>query len=497
MEQVMANILIIDDEEYVRDVLSARVLQLKHHPEFALTFNQALEMINSKPFDIVFVDINLPDGNGLDLLPIIRRNQLQPEIIIITGFSSDEGAEIAIKNGVWDYITKPLIKDDILLRIKRTLEYHRVKNSNSTLNLIDAQDIIGNSCGIKKCLEEVAQCADSSANVLIYGETGTGKELFAKLIHNNNKDRRDKNFVVVDCAAIPEPLAESELFGYVKGAFTGSEKAFEGLILKADKGTLFLDEIGELPFSIQSTFLRVLEDKTFRHLGSSTEKKSDFRLISATNKNLESMVNEGTFRNDLFHRINTITIELPPLRERKTDIKAIAEYHIKQLCIRHKLEQKKLHPETLEFLKFYGWTGNIRELIHTLERAILFEKSSSTIYPFFLPDNIRLCFFKQNLKQNINPQDVVQKHLASPAYFNPPSIASNTSIPFNKNQVASNDNILSLKEYRNSIIENLESNYLAQLLEQTGWDIEKVAEISDLSANRIYVLIKKYNLKRT
>lgn len=475
----MARILIIDDEEYIRDILSSRVEELNHTPLTAENLKQGVQMIRKNEFDVVFLDVRLPDGNGLEILPFIKQQASSPEVIIITGVGSPEGAEMAIRNGAWDYLTKPLNKDDIILRINRAVEYREIKQKQGQTVLFHPGDLVGTSQAMKKCLKQAAQSCAGSSNVLIYGETGTGKELLAKAIHDNSI-RSDSPFVVVDCAAMPESLVESVLFGHVKGAFTGADKASDGLILQADKGTLFLDEIGELPLSMQASFLRVLQERRFRPVGSSAEKNSDFRLISATNRDLDAMVEKGDFRRDLLHRIRTFAIETPPLRERQSDIQDIAACYVKKLCIKHGLPLKTILPETIELLEAYDWPGNVRELVNTIERAMLVEPDAAMLYPFFLPDHIRISFVKKGL-----PMKPPQDPGAVPGSLETLLTAS-----------IEQDKTPSLKEFRNSFLEKIEKIYLKNTLLKCSWDIEKTARISGLSKNRVYVLIKKYDLKR-
>jgi len=473
----MANILIIDDEEYIRDILSARAEGLNHKAASAGTIRQGLELIKKNNFDLVFLDIKLPDGSGLDLLQTIRQLPAKPEVIVITAVGSLKGAEIAIKNGAWDYLNKPLKKEDIILRIDRALAYRKIKKKKKTV-ILDTGTIIGKSPAIKKCFEKIAQCVSGRSNVLLSGETGTGKEVFARAIHNNCS-LTGANFIIVDCAAMPKTLAESVLFGHVKGAFTGADRASAGLVAAADKGTLFLDEIGELPFSLQATFLRVLQERSFRPVGSPHEKQSDFRLISATNRNLDQMVSEGTFRRDLLHRIRTSHIVLPPLRERKTDIQDLANFYINKFCMKHNLNAKALLPETLDFLKSYGWPGNVRELIHTIEQTILNEPDSPLIYPYSLPDPIRLNFVKQGLKDRSHPVQPAENSSLESIVF---SFIDKQDLP-------------NLKELRNLFIDEIEKVYLKRILSDNGWDVEKTAKILGVGRNRVYVLIRKYNLK--
>lgn len=474
----MAAILIIDDEEIIRLSLFHIMQDLNHDVDTAAGLKPAMDLMKTKNFDMVFLDVNLPDGCGLKALPKIKEHPSNPEVIIITGGCKDNGAETAIKQGAWDYITKPFNKDEITLLVTRTIEYRiSCKNHIKTIAL-DTGNIIGDSPEIKKCINQVAHCAQTQADVLITGETGTGKELFAKAVHNNSTSANG-NYVVVDCAAMPESLTESLLFGHSKGAFTGADKDSEGLIKKAHKGTLFLDEIGELPLNIQKSFLRVLQEKKFRPVGSSCEISSDFRLISATNRNLEKMVSQGKFREDLYHRVKTIAIELPPLRTRIDDIRTIALHYINKICKKYCLKTKALLPETLEVLESYSWPGNVRELINSIEKAILSEPALPILYPMFLPDQIRIDFASKRAKKK-------QKQIAP----NTPLSSSVFSDLYNFS------NIPNLKDFRKKAIDDIENIYLKAVLKQTNWDINKTAKISGLSKSRVYYLVKKYHLNQ-
>ena len=477
----MAAILIIDDEEFIRESLSERVERLDHEAQTAPTLKLGLTMLTNRKFDLVFLDVNLPDGSGLEALSAIRQMPSSPEVIIITAVGSAQGAASAIRNGAWDYITKPFSREQITLLIERTLEYRRAKKKQVTPVALETGSIIGNSAAIKKCIQEIAECSASNANLLIDGETGTGKELFAKAVYDNHLPITGE-YVVVDCSAMPETLAESVLFGHVKGAFTGADKGSDGLIKAADNGTLFLDEVGELPLSLQKKFLRVLQEKKFRPVGSSKEVSSNFRLISATNRDLEQMVEQGTFRQDLYHRLKTLTIHLPPLRERKEDIQLLAQHHTHRLCKKNGLKTKALLSDTIEILEAYSWPGNVRELINTIEKAIASSSELSIIYPMFLPDQLRINFAETKLGPAKSP--LAENLDADPSYR---TILSS---------LFSKERLPELKQFRDAALTDLETLYLKALLTKTHWDLERAAEISGLSKSRIYYLIKKYDLKK-
>lgn len=481
----MANILVVDDDPMVRNALDRQLTQLKHNVMVAETLADGSEMLALAPIDIVFLDVHLPDGNGLDLLPVIRQVVSSPEVIIITGESSAQGAETAISAGAWDYLQKPLLSQEIELQLTRALDYKTIKEKHSkpSLMTLKRSKIIGNSPDLTSCLDLVAQCADSDTNVLLTGETGTGKELFASVIHENSLSP-ECPFVVVDCAALPGQLVESVLFGHVKGAFTGAEYRRKGLVREADGGTLFLDEIGELPLSIQKKFLRVLQERCFKPVGGTREIKSNFRLISATNRDLDKMVTEGLFRKDLLFRLRTFHLKLPSLRACKKDIRELVLYYIDKLCRHHGLENKGFVPEFIEALAAYDWPGNVRELISTLEQTILADRKAPTFFPMHLPRNVRLNFIQSSIdekrKQSNDPLSVVQsgqddRFSISVGFTYPPPL---------------------LKQLRDQVTEQLEGFYLRRLMSHTQNDLDQVGKLSGLSKNRIYVLLKKYNIPR-
>jgi two-component system NtrC family response regulator len=385
----MAKVLIIDDDELFTGMLSQMVEKLGHESQCAYTYKAGLQAATTGEHDVVFLDVGLPDGSGLDLLPKFRETPSSPEVIIITGAGDADGAELAILNGAWDYIEKHSSAKHLSLHLIRALEYRKEKQTPRPSPVLMLEGIVGKSPYMRACYELVAQAAGSEANMLVHGETGTGKELFAMAIHRNSR-RSYRRFVVVDCAALPGSLVESALFGHEKGAFTGADRAQEGLIKRADGGTLFLDEVGELNLDMQKAFLRVLEERRFRPVGSVSEMKSNFRLVSSTNRNLDQMVEQGLFRKDLLFRLRGISIELPPLRMRKEDIRELVIYYITKICENWGLGQKGFSPEFVEVLLSYDWPGNVRELIHALEGAIVEARHQPILYPKNLPKEIRV-----------------------------------------------------------------------------------------------------------
>ena len=372
----MARILIIDDDEMLCEAL-ADLLSLENHTvASAYTCAEGLRKCTDGLFDVILLDVRLPDGEGISIIPELKKAQSEPEVIIITGWADGNSAEMALKQGAWCYMEKISITREILLPLTRLLQYREEKSRKAHPKLLKREGIIGSSQPLLKCLQLVANAATSDVNVLITGETGTGKEVFANAIHQNSLRAKDGSFVVVDCTVLPDTLVESILFGHAKGAFTGADKQKKGLVQQAHGGTLFLDEVGELPLGIQKSFLRVLEERRFRPVGSSEEKQSDFRLIAATNRDLEKMVAEGKFREDLLFRLRSLGIELPALRERGNDILELANYYMEKISIRNGCAPKGFTPEFLEALKEYSWPGNVRELQHAIERTVILSESN-------------------------------------------------------------------------------------------------------------------------
>ena len=383
----MGRILIVDDDRALCTALEKVVARMGHTGRSAHSLEQGMRLARDWGTDVVILDVWLPDGNGLEALSRFRELPSEPEVIILTGSGDPDGAELAIRSGAWSYITKPPTLNKFKLPVQRAVEHHQRKIQRLPVSL-ERSGIIGRSRALTKCLDTVAQAAASEANVLVVGETGTGKELFSRAIHDNSL-RKDGPFVVVDCAALPEKLVESTLFGHCKGAFTGADKRFDGLVLHAHGGTLFLDEVGELPMAAQRVFLRVLQEKRFRPVGGTSEVSSDFRLVAATNRDLEAMAGQGRFRQDLLYRIRSITVRLPALREVAGDIRELTCHYIEVLCQRLGLERKGYAPEFLQTLMAYDWPGNVRELVHALESAVVEAGADRLLYPRHLPAEMR------------------------------------------------------------------------------------------------------------
>ena len=385
----MAKILVIDDENAIGALMSRVIEQMGHSATYADTLKSGMRAVNEDNFDIVFLDVQLPDGNGLDQLPVIREMPSIPEVIIITGFANSKGAEEALSNDAWDYIQKPVSAVEITRCVQRALQYREERKICRPRQALKSTGIIGSNHNIRTCLETLERAAHSCSNIIITGETGTGKELFARAVHDNSP-RAEKSFVVVDCGALPDSLVENLILGHAKGAFTGADKAEEGLIKRADGGTLFLDEVSELSLDMQKVFLRVLQERCFCPIGDTRETKSDFRLLAASNRNLSEMVKKGQFRDDLLFRLGSISIDIPPLRQRVDDITELAEYHLTGLYASFNVEPKEVSSEFFEVLLAYGWPGNVRELFSALDAALANALHETTIFARHLPQNLRI-----------------------------------------------------------------------------------------------------------
>lgn len=370
----MEKVLVVDNEKSMRDFLSIVLKKEGYFVETAEDGDQALKVLEKDIFDLVLTDMKMPRMSGLDLLKALKELSSETIIIMMTAYASAETAVEAMKEGAYDYLTKPFQIDEVKLIIKNALERRKLRQENTQLRReLKGQatftQIIGRSEKMKRVLDLVRKVADSKSNVLIYGESGTGKELIARAIHFNSA-RRDRSFVTVNCSALPEALLESELFGHMKGSFTGAIGNKEGLFEIAHEGSIFLDEIGETSLSIQVKLLRVLQEKEFRRVGGTKDLKVDVRIIAATNRDLEKMVAEGKFREDLYYRLDVIPIDLPPLRERPEDIPLLADFFLRKFNQSLGKEIEGIEPEAMRVLMNHEWKGNVRELENVVERAV-------------------------------------------------------------------------------------------------------------------------------
>ncbi|MGD9950510.1 MAG: sigma-54-dependent transcriptional regulator [Desulfobulbus sp.] len=457
----MAKILIIDDDPLLAETVADKLERLHHQSQTANSLAKGLREAVDGNFDIVLLDVYLPDGNGLDIIDQLRGVSSKPQVIIITGQGDPDGAEMAIRHGAWCYLEKNSIIKEISLPLARALQYRQaVCGQKAVIAAVERDHLVGESPLFIQCLEILANAAAADASVLISGESGTGKEAFARAIHANSR-RKNGNFVVVDCTALPEQLVESVLFGHVKGAFTGADRVNRGLIRHADKGTLFLDEIGELPLSTQKSFLRVLQERAFCPVGSQEECHSDFRLICATNRDLAAMNEKGVFREDLLYRLRGLSLHLPPLRERDGDIPLLVEHFLNRLVQRYGQEPKECLPEVMEQLCSYHWPGNVREISQAIESAFAQAVYSPVLFSQYLPVHIRTAHARANVQR--------------PA---PVSAALTTN----------GESILDWREAKNIF----ERDYTQQLLRHSKGNIMEAGRLSGLSRTRLYQLIKKY-----
>ncbi len=465
----MASILIVDDDVQIRRLISKTLGPLELDIQHADTLAQAAEMVGAGGFDLVFLDLVLPDGNSLDRLPDIMAGVDPPEVVIITGTRDANGARYALETGVFDYLQKPLDLNAVRLTCKRALEFKDLRRQRRDVKLFKRDGIIGSNPRLMHCLEETARGAAVDSNICITGETGTGKELIARAIHENSP-RAAHNFVIVDCAALKSTLMESILFGHEKGAFTGAESRHQGRVFSADKGTLFLDEIGELDLEAQKRFLRLLNNKSFHPLGAKSPQTSDFRLVSATNRNLEDEVAANRFRSDLYYRICGQKIHLPPLRERPEDIRDLVFYYVERICQRMQVKTKKIYPEFLDALISYDWPGNVRELVNNLDAAISSYPEDAALQPRHLPAQLRVAIFNEQVQTEEAP--------ATPASL--------------MGGVVFDGDLPDWKALRREMLDNLEKRYFRELAARTGGRAKDMAALSGLTQARIYELFKKY-----
>lgn len=383
------SIFIVDDEESVRDSLCSWFIEDGYHVECAESADKALSILESQNFDIILADIKMPGMDGLEMLKRIKSLKKDSIVIMMTAFATVNTAVQALKDGAFDYVTKPFDPDELSHLIKNAVKQFNLSLENISLkeriiSLENIDNIIGDSEPMRNVLKQVESVAQSASSVIITGESGTGKELIAKAIHSNSP-RKYFPMVSVHCGALSESLLESELFGHEKGAFTGAVYSRKGRFEMADNGTIFLDEIATVSTKMQVELLRVLESKKFRRVGGNKEISSDFRVICATNKDLESMVKEGTFREDLYYRLNVVNIHIPPLRERIEDIPLLTKYFIEKYCRSMNIAQLKVDSTVMKMLMDFDYPGNIRELENMIERAIVVgngKKITSKDLPF-------------------------------------------------------------------------------------------------------------------
>ncbi|HOV86873.1 MAG TPA: sigma-54 dependent transcriptional regulator [Syntrophobacteraceae bacterium] len=393
-------ILVVDDERSMREFLEIMLRKDGYWVQTAANGKEALDLIRKNFFDLVITDIRMEPVGGLEVLKRCKRVSPQTVVIIISAYASTETAVAAMNEGAYDYLPKPFNIEEMRAVIRNALETRGGEEDRPARpgdGPLHFGCLIGESPAMRKVYELIQRVAATSSNVLVTGESGTGKELVAKAIHRQSP-RRDQPFVVVNCGGVPESLIESELFGYRKGAFTGATTSRKGLVEAAQGGTLFLDEIGELSPVLQVKLLRLVQDKTIKMIGDTVDISVDVRIISATNRDLEKMVIEGTFREDLFYRLNVLPIRIPPLRDRGEDVPILAQHFLNKFCRQFGKDIRKISSYAMDILNHYDFPGNVRELEHIIERGVALESSS-----IVLPDSLTLATYKKIRTDSLLP----------------------------------------------------------------------------------------------
>jgi len=385
------HILVVDDDPSHLTALKTIIKSWGYSVSLADDGSQAIENVKERPFDLILMDVRMAQMSGIEALKKIKDYNPAIPILIMTAYSSVDSAVEALKAGAYDYLTKPLDFEVLKLTLERALEHTGLKEENKYLKNklsadYDLKNIIGKSKAMKELIDLLAMVAPSEATVLIAGESGTGKELIAKSIHHNS-NRKNHPMVIVNCAALTETLLESELFGHEKGAFTGADKRREGRFKQADKGTIFLDEIGETSATMQAKLLRVIQEREIQRVGGEETLNVDVRILAATNRNLAEDVKEGRFREDLFYRLNVVTLDVPPLSDRQEDIPLLAQHFLEKYAEKNRKSVKGFSPLVMDMLVKYGWPGNVRELENTIERAVIL-LTGEIITEKDLPSNI-------------------------------------------------------------------------------------------------------------
>lgn len=454
----MANILVVDDEQSYRQLLSLVFQEEGHSIRTAMNGREALQMLAEEPAEVVVSDVKMPDMDGIELLRSLRTTQPDIGVVLMTAFASVETARDAFKLGADDFIQKPFDVEELKLIVRKTLEKQALIDENRAFKRAQRErgsikNIIGNSARMQAIFQMIETVAEVQSTVLVNGESGTGKELVARAIHDLGP-RAEKPFISINCGAFTETLLESELFGYVKGSFTGANSNRKGLFEAANGGTIFLDEIGEMSPSMQVKLLRVLQERRVRPVGAHDEIAVDARVIAATNRDLKQMTADGTFREDLFYRISVIPIDLPPLRERSEDIAELADHFVNKFC-RQAGKTLTISPKTTQLLENYAWHGNVRELEHTIERAVALERSNE-IQPEQLPDHIT----------NYNPRRIN-------AEFDLPDTGLNLA----------------------SHLENLEKTYVVEALRKCGGNQTKAADLLQMQVRSLRHLLDKHSIR--
>lgn len=450
----MKSILVVDDEPAIRDSLRLILQYAKYEVHFAEDGQSALAQVAALPLDLVLLDIKMPGMDGLEVLRRIKEIEPELPVVMISGHGTIETAVEATRMGAYDFLQKPLDRDKILIVVRNAIEKKQLLLENKRMRerAEGKGTILGQSQKIKEVLASIERVAPTDARVLITGENGVGKELVAKAIHRLSK-RRDKPLVEVNCAAIPNELIESELFGHEKGSFTGATTQRIGKFEQADGGTIFLDEVGDMSLNAQAKVLRALEEGKIERVGGTRQIAVDVRVIAATNKNLPEMIKEGKFREDLYHRLNVIPIHVPPLRERREDIPLLAAAFVEEICQRYGMPQKQLTEDALQILKTMDWPGNVRELHNIVERLVI-----------------------------MTPSNVIDA-----SQLQPPPAGARTAF----------DDLLDLGGTFQDFKDRAEAAYIKRMLDLHNWNISKTAEALDIQRSHLYNKMKKFGLMRS
>ena len=460
VESPGVTILVVDDERSMREMLAIALRHDGYHIITAGGGQEAVRILKQQSVDLLISDIRMPDMTGVDVLR--QAKEIDQDIIgiMMTGFASEESAVEALNLGAHDYLEKPFNVDLAKVKVRKAIESRRLRKENSDLKLAG---IIGESHAIHELKERIRRVAPTDSTVLITGESGTGKELVARAIHDGS-NRVDRPFIAVNCGAVTETLLEAELFGHVKGAFTGADSQKKGLIEAADLGTIFFDEIGEMSPVMQVKLLRVLQERKFRQVGGTNEMSADIRVVAATNRDLARMVSEGTFREDLFYRINVISVRIPPLRERKEDVLQLVDHCVERFGRQMNKPITGLSAEAHRTLQSYGWPGNVRELENVIERAVALEQG-----------------------------DIVQAE--SLDLGQPVDGDAGVPMPVMHGSEADGESTVlghgfDLEEH----VQGIERSYIAQALQKTGGKKTQAAELLGMSFRSFRYYMKKYNL---
>jgi DNA-binding NtrC family response regulator len=456
MNKTSAHLLVVDDDPVTVNLLKEVLTKEGYEVITALSAQEAMARGMEDFFDIVITDMRLGDQDGMEVLRSFKKLAPETTVIMITAFGSIETAIEAIREGAFDYISKPFKLDEIKFTIRRALEQRRLLQENrfyrqELLSKYQFKNVIGRTSQMFQVYKTIAKVADTKSTVLLYGERGTGKELIARSLHYNSH-RNDRPFIPVDCASLVENLMESELFGHVRGAFTGALITKKGLFEEADGGTIFLDEVTNLSLSIQAKLLRFLQEHEIKRVGGTESIKVDVRVIAAANQLLEPLVNSEKFREDLFDRLNVVSIILPPLRERIEDIPLLANHFLQKFSEENHKNISHISPETLEILTQYSWPGNVRELENTIERAVIL-----SVHPIILPE------------------DLPQKFLQAVAEKRPEKIQ--------EKQPLFPEKLLPLKE--------IEKSYVLRVLQETKGNKKKASEILGIDRTTLYRILEK------